>query len=162
MHCFTPLLVLLFVGTASATPLDAMKIRVNKSERTLDVYAGESIVASYKIRLGSPEGSKRREGDRRTPEGHYVLDYKNPNSAYHKSIHISYPSETDRAAARKMGVRPGGDIMIHGQPNDLGMQARLNAYPLADWTDGCIALSNKDMDALWSLVKVPIPIQIIP
>ncbi|MEO7062620.1 MAG: L,D-transpeptidase family protein [Dokdonella sp.] len=162
MRCFTALVALLFASIATAIPFDATKIRVNKSERRLDVYAGERIMASYEIRLGSPEGSKRREGDRRTPEGNYLLDYKNSNSAYHKSIHISYPSETDRAAARKMGVRPGGDIMIHGQPNDLEMQARLKAYPLADWTDGCIALSNKDMDALWSLVKVPIPIHITP
>lgn len=158
-------LALLLAGSAggAAEPAPATSIRVDKSERKLYMYAGDSIVATYGVALGiHPLGHKQREGDKRTPEGRYVLDYKNAASAYHRSIHISYPNATDKAVARRRGVPPGGAIMIHGQPNDPQVRMRVRLYPFRDWTDGCIALSDRDMDALWKRVRVPIPIEITP
>ncbi|GAB3100716.1 L,D-transpeptidase family protein [Lysobacter terrae] len=157
-------LILVLSGAASAAePMRATKVRVDKSDRRLYVYNGERMVASYRVALGiNPVGHKQQEGDRKTPEGRYVLDYKNPSSLYYRSIHISYPNATDKAAARKRGVAPGGAIMIHGQPNDPVVRRRVRLYPWPDWTDGCIALSDQDMDALWKMVRVPTPIEITP
>ena len=107
---------------------------------------GESVVRSYRIALGAvPSGHKEREGDGRTPEGVYVIDRRNPKSAYHLSLHISYPNEADRERARALGVDPGGDIMIHGMPN--GGEARSG-----DWTRGCIAVTNAEIEEIWELV----------
>jgi murein L,D-transpeptidase YafK len=104
---------------APAPTTRAERIFVDKSEHRLDVIAGNKVVASFKAGFGVyPVGHKQQQGDRKTPEGKYVLDYKNPNSAYYRSIHISYPNDADRARARRAGVSPGGDIMIHGQPSD--------------------------------------------
>jgi murein L,D-transpeptidase YafK len=154
---------LLISGFAAAEPKLATRIRVDKSERRLYVYVGESIAATYPVALGiHPVGAKQQEGDRKTPEGRYVLDYKNGHSTYYRAIHISYPNRADQTAARKRGVAPGGAIMIHGQPNDPGVRQRVRIYPFPDWTDGCIALSNPDMDALWTMVRVPVPIEITP
>jgi murein L,D-transpeptidase YafK len=157
------LAVLLCAGSVAAAPAPATRILVDKSERKLYVYAGDTVAATFDVALGiNPIGHKQQEGDKRTPEGHYVLDYKNARSAYHRSIHVSYPNTADRAAARKRGVAPGGAIMIHGQPNDPQVRLRVRRYPFRDWTDGCIALSNPDMDALWKRVRVPVPIEIRP
>ncbi len=149
----------------AATPaaVRASHIVVDKAARRLSVYAGDTLLASYAVALGgNPLGHKTREGDRRTPEGDYVLDYKNAASAYYRSIHISYPNAADRRQARARGVAPGGDIMIHGQPNNAAFRAWLQLNPGVDWTDGCIALSDADMQALWERVRVPLPIRINP
>src|SRR5690606_20762564 len=92
---------------------------------------------------GNPVGHKQQEGDQRTPEGRYVLDYRKPDSAYFRALHVSYPNAADAAAAKARGVSPGGLIMIHGQRNGFGWAAA--ATQRVDWTDGCIALSNEDM-----------------
>ena len=150
------------VPSLAATP-NATHIVVDKSDRKLFVYAEQELVATYPVALGgNPLGHKTEEGDRRTPEGKYVLDYKNPHSAYHLSIHISYPNRNDREQARQRSVSPGGDIMIHGQPNDARLRQYLQSHPALDWTDGCIALSNEDMKALWDQVSVPVSIEITP
>jgi len=116
----------------------------------------ESLVRSYRIALGrDPSGHKLREGDGRTPEGRYTIDRRNPKSAYYLSLHISYPNEEDRERARAAGVDPGGDIMIHGQPNG-GMKRE------GDWTQGCIAVTDAEMDEIWSLVKDGTIIEIGP
>jgi murein L,D-transpeptidase YafK len=160
-------LLALALGLASihsfaSTPV-ADKIMVDKSERRLDVIAGGKVVATYRIGLGrAPTGHKQREGDLKTPEGSYVLDFKKADSAYFRAIHISYPNADDRARAKRAGVSPGGAIMIHGQPNDARVRAAVAAWPSSDWTDGCIALSNEDMTALWRMVRVPTPIEISP
>ena len=99
-------------------------------------------------------------GDGRTPEGSYVLDYKNPNSKFYKSIHISYPNRRDREYARRNGMDPGGDIMIHGQPNGYGWAAPV--LQLFSWTDGCVALSDSNMDVIWESVDPGTPIEIRP
>ena len=119
------------------------------------------VIRTYTIALGdNPVGHKQQEGDERTPEGKYKLDWRNPNSAYHKSIHISYPNEQDKARAKKRGVSPGGDIMIHGLPKyAAGIGAR---HALSDWTNGCIAITNEEMDEVWALVKNSTEIEILP
>lgn len=138
------------------------RVVVNKAERQLLLYAGDQLVRRYPVSLGdAPVGHKTTEGDERTPEGDYRLDWRNPNSRYHRSIHISYPNAADRAQAKERGVSPGGDIMIHGLPN--GMSWAAPALASSDWTDGCIALtSNDDMDEVWQLVRDGTPIRINP
>jgi murein L,D-transpeptidase YafK len=137
------------------------KVIVRKAERRLYLMNGEDVVRSYRISLGdNPEGHKLYEGDKRTPEGDYTLDWRNAESDFHKSIHISYPSERDRELARAWGLDPGGSIMIHGLPNDAGDLAF--AYVGLDWTDGCIAVTNEEMDEIWQLVSNGTPISIHP
>lgn len=137
------------------------EVLVRKSERQMYLMSGEDVVRSYRISLGdNPEGHKLYEGDERTPEGQYTLDWRNPNSDYHKSIHISYPNERDRDLASAWGLDPGGSIMIHGAPNGAGDLAF--AYVGLDWTDGCIAVTNEDMDEIWPAIKPGTPINIVP
>lgn len=140
----------------------ATRIVVDKSDHRLEVFEGDRVVASYPVALGLAPGAKVREGDRRTPEGRYVIDARKADSAYFLALHVSYPNAADRARARAQGVAPGGAIMIHGQPDDPAMRRRVAAWPWRDWTDGCIALSDADMRALWDRVRVPTPIEIRP
>ena len=117
MKCFGLLMALgTSLGAGAAPPTQkADFVYVDKSARTLSLYQGKTLLARFPIALGrAPVGHKEREGDKKTPEGEYVLDYKNPNSRFHRSIHVSYPNAADRARARALGVAPGGDIMIHG------------------------------------------------
>lgn len=150
--------------TAAAPPTNyADRIVVDKSERKLQVYVGDQVVATYAVALGiQPVGAKQREGDKKTPEGNYLLDYKKADSAYFRAIHVSYPDRADRERARRAGVPPGGLIMIHGQPNEVRVREAIKRWPYPDWTDGCIALSDADMQALWERVRVPTPIEIRP
>lgn len=134
---------------------------VEKAARQMMLLSEGKTVRTYEIALGdAPVGHKQREGDERTPEGRYVLDWRNPNSAFHLSIHISYPDAEDRAAAAAAGYSPGGDIMIHGQPNGFGWWSWL--LQMVDWTDGCIAVTNADMDEIWEMVDNGTPIEIRP
>lgn len=136
------------------------KIFVDKSERSLQLLSDDKVVKSYRIALGdSPVGHKQQQGDERTPVGTYELDYKNENSIAHRSIHISYPNSADKARARRLGVNPGGDIMIHGQMNGFGHLAAINQR--RDWTDGCIAVTNAEMDEIMSVYKAGMPIEIV-
>lgn len=140
---------------------DVSEVLVRKSERQLYLLDGEDVVRSYRISLGdNPEGHKLYEGDERTPEGEYVLDWRNHQSDFYKSIHISYPSPRDRELAEAWGLDPGGSIMIHGLPNEAGDMAF--AYVGLDWTDGCIAVTNEAMDEIWQLVSNGTPIRILP
>lgn len=136
-------------------------VRVVKSERKLILFSEGQVVREFRIALGgNPTGHKQQEGDQRTPEGSYVLDYKKSDSAFYKAIHISYPNEHDVAAAKQRGVKPGGQIMIHGQKNGIGWLAALSQF--VDWTRGCIALKNEEMDVLWSLIAEGTKIEILP
>lgn len=140
-------------------PIDL--VVVYKSERTLHLKSKGQIVRSYDIALGAaPEGHKLFEGDNRTPEGVYTLDWRNASSQFYRSIHISYPHDDDQAAAHRREVSPGGLIMIHGMPN--GRQAGDMNHPLNDWTNGCIAVTNDEMDEIWSLVEDGTTIIIFP
>lgn len=133
---------------------------VDKSKRRMYLKRKGKILRVYHIALGdSPKGHKVKEGDEKTPEGTYVLDWKNENSIAHRSIHISYPNAKDKAHAKKLGVSPGGAIMIHGQMNGYGHLAPIMQQ--RDWTDGCIAVTDKEMDEIMSLVKVGTPINIV-
>ena len=136
--------------------LTATRILIYKSRRELILLRGESVLRSYRVALGPhPAGHKEREGDGRTPEGRYLIDRRNPNSAYHLSLHISYPNEADRARAAALAVPPGGDIMIHGLRPGV-------RHPEDDWTQGCIAVTDQEMDEIWSLVPDGTPIEIHP
>ena len=155
-------LLLLTSGAAADAPLslpDIDFVRVDKSDRTILLYSeGRLVRVIEHIQLGGePTGAKHFEGDQRTPEGLYQIDWGNPDSAYYLSLHISYPNEADRAYAAARGRSPGGMIMIHGQPN---------AWPKGrvpgDWTDGCIAVSNQEMEVLWESVADGTPIEIVP
>jgi murein L,D-transpeptidase YafK len=148
-------------GTLSPHYERADSLLIVKSERKLYLLKKGEILRGFDIALGlMPEGPKQREGDFRTPEGRYRLDAKNPNSDYFLSIQISYPNAQDAARARAQGVDPGGQIMIHGQPNQPKYsEAR---YQGVDWTDGCIAVSNSDMIDIWLMTDEGTPIEIRP
>jgi murein L,D-transpeptidase YafK len=134
----------------------ADRILVKKSERRLYLMRGTRTLRSYRIALGyQPTGQKRYRGDGRTPEGVYFLDRRNERSNYYKAMHISYPNSQDRVRAMREGNDPGGAIMIHGQPSHGGTRN-------GDWTFGCIALSNMDMDEVWSMTQVGALVQILP
>jgi len=139
----------------------ADEVLVIKSERRLYLIKNNKQFAEYRVTFGdNPEGHKVQQGDQKTPEGKYILDYKNPNSNYYKSIHISYPNKKDREISKKLGVNPGGEIMIHGQLN--GWEWASPITQLFSWTDGCIALSNEDMGQLWLAIDPGTPIEIRP
>jgi len=151
-------LPLLFGQRPSA---NADRVVVYKRERKLVLLSQGKELRSYKIALGSePVGPKARQGDHRTPEGVYTLDSRNPNSRFYKAFHISYPNSRDIAAAKKSGVSAGGDIMLHGLPREYAWVGR--EHTLRDWTDGCIAVTNQEMDEIWKLVRVGTPIEIRP
>ena len=139
----------------------ADRVVVRKGERRLELYQGAKLLRTYAIALGRvPRGPKQQEGDGRTPEGHYVLDYRNPRSSYHKALHVSYPSAADTLAARNRGVSPGGLIMLHGVRNGLGFVGRL--HRIFDWTDGCIAVTDAEIDEIWRSVTDGTSIEIQP
>ncbi len=136
------------------------KVFVDKSERILQLLSDDKIIKSYRIALGdNPVGHKQQQGDERTPVGTYKLDYKNESSIAHRSIHISYPNATDKARAKALGINPGGDIMIHGQMNGFGHLAAINQQ--RDWTDGCIAVTDDEMDEIMAAVELGISIEIV-
>src|SRR5690606_25563583 len=150
----------LISSTEAGLPM-ADSVVVRKSERRMYLMRQGEVLRSYKIALGlRPEGHKQFEGDFRTPEGKYRLVRRNPNSEYFLSIEISYPGPEDVARARRMGQRPGGAIMIHGQPN-LPRKPR-DYYANVDWTEGCIAVSNSDMVEIWLMTPPNTPIEIVP
>ncbi len=134
---------------------------VYKQQRKLVLLSKGKEVKTYRVALGGePVGPKRQKGDHRTPEGSYVLDSRNANSHFYKAFHISYPNQQDIAAAKKLRVSPGGDIMLHGLPKEYAWVGK--AHALHDWTDGCIAVTNEEMDEIWKLVRVRTPIEIKP
>ena len=159
----SPVLALLLLGGA-ATPEPALHypevahILVDKSARTMTLYGTDGSVSTIDhIQLGdAPVGAKQFEGDERTPEGRFTIDYGNPGSAYRLSLHIDYPHPPDTAYARARGRSPGGLIFIHGQPNDWPA----GRVP-GDWTDGCIAVSDEQIEALWEAVPDGTPIEIV-
>jgi lipoprotein-anchoring transpeptidase ErfK/SrfK len=139
----------------------ADRVVVKKSERRLYLMRANQIVAEYPIRLGlNPTGHKLREGDFRTPEGSYELVRRNPKSEFFLSLEVSYPNEADKARAKQLGLKPGGLIMIHGQPNVRRKSPQY--YENFDWTNGCIAVSNSDMVDIWLRTGVGTPIEIRP
>ena len=150
-------------AVAESAPLLADAVLVKKSQRRLYLMRDGKPFRTYRIALGfAPEGHKQREGDGRTPEGRYLLDWRNPNSRFTKAINISYPNATDRARAAARGERPGGAIMIHGEPRRRVDPALADAIRYEDWTEGCVAVSNLAMDEIWRYTLDGIPIEIRP
>lgn len=148
-------------NTATGGMLMADKLVVRKSERRLLVLRQGQVLREYKVALGlNPRGHKEREGDSRTPEGQYKLIRRNPRSEFFLSMEISYPNGADVARARSKGVKPGGAIMLHGWPNIPRKTS--DYYQTADWTDGCIAVSNSDMVEIWLMTPIETPIEILP
>lgn len=136
-------------------------VRVDKSERRMWLMNRDKVVRTFRISLGgNPIGPKRTAGDQKTPEGNYVIDWRNPVSVAYRSMHISYPNKQDRERARRDGVATGGDIMIHGQHNGIGWLWWAAQY--YDWTNGCIGIANHDMDDVIALVEPGTPIIIGP
>lgn len=134
---------------------------VEKGARRLSAYSGSTLLRSYAVSLGrDPVGPKVREGDRRTPEGRYSIDHHNPTSAFHRALHVSYPSQSDVTRARAGGYAPGGDIMVHGMRNGLGWLGR--AHLLVDWTVGCVAVTDPEIEELYRIVPDGTPIEIKP
>ena len=148
--------------TRANGPVDTVVVK--KSQRQLELLSRGQVVRQYRVALGAaPVGHKYREGDQRTPEGRYRLNWRNSQSNFYKSMHISYPSDTDRALSRQLGYNnPGGMIMLHGLPNYIQSPNLRQQYANRDWTEGCIAVQNHEMDEIWSLVKDGTPIHIIP
>ncbi|MBJ9903440.1 L,D-transpeptidase family protein [Acinetobacter bereziniae] len=142
------------------------EVKVYKSARIVQLMHHDQKIQSYPMRLGfTPQGHKVQEGDGKTPEGQYILDWRNPNSAFYKSLHVSYPNQQDLAQAKQLGVSAGGDIMIHGSATTSQiekMPSLMNYLPRNDWTWGCIAVRNVDMDEIWKLVDDGTMIRIYP
>lgn len=130
------------------------RIVVSKDRRQLYLISGETLLRSFPVAFGfDPIGHKQFEGDGRTPEGLYSIDYKNPNSLFTKSLHVDYPNKSDIAYAKSKGRSPGGDIMIHGLPRDPQKYARISMIHPMDWTRGCVAVTNEQIEQIYALVK---------
>jgi murein L,D-transpeptidase YafK len=164
-----PTLLVSAAGLADIEPSEVVKaelpkadaVLVRKGERRLYLLRDGQPYREYRIALGgNPVGHKQEEGDLRTPEGDYYIDWRNPDSDFHLSLRISYPSYRDRSRALARGVSPGGMIMIHGQRNGLGWFE--NFQQLRDWTDGCIAVTNTAIEEIWHAVPDGTPIRIEP
>lgn len=153
------------IGSGTPPPMAAVseqahEVLVIKSTRELHLLRNGETFRQYEISLGAmPTGHKQQEGDERTPEGRYVIDWRNPDSIAYLSLHISYPNAADVAAAEHAGVEPGGNIMIHGLPNGWGFVGQMHV--LWDWTNGCVAVTNEQMREIWALVPNGTPITIV-
>lgn len=156
---YAPVILLLLSIAASAQTAD--RIIVHKKARTLDLLADGKIVRDYRILLGGePLGPKTCQGDHRTPEGSYTIDGRNAASQFHRALHVSYPNADDRKRAARARCTPGGDIMIHGLPNGYGFVGA--GHRLKDWTDGCIAVTDQEIEEIWKLVPNGTPVEIRP
>lgn len=139
----------------------ADKVVVEKSKRMLTLFTNGKVLKTYRISLGKqPIGPKECAGDNKTPEGNYIIDYHKRDSNYHRALHISYPARKDLEQAGNKGVSPGSDIMIHGLRNGCGWLVALHQY--VDWTGGCIAVTDEEIEELWRVVPDGTPIEIRP
>jgi len=154
-------LCFLLASTAVYAQAKIDRIIIEKKARTMELVRAGQVLKTYKIALGGePVGAKTMQGDHRTPEGDYVINSRNAHSQFHRSLHISYPDAADRERARKLGVAPGGDIYIHGLPNGYGFIGA--AHRARDWTDGCIAVTNQEIEEIWKLVENGTAVEIRP
>jgi murein L,D-transpeptidase YafK len=139
----------------------ADRVLIEKSSRRMTLYSHGAPIRTYKVSLGKhPIGPKQRQGDNRTPEGLYIIDHRLAASTYHRALHVSYPGPQDQARAAAQGVEPGGDIMIHGIRNGLGWLGPL--HRLRDWTAGCIAVTDREIEEIWTLVPDGTTVEIKP
>ncbi len=146
---------------APLTVMAVDRILIEMGCRRLTLFCDGKPIKKFKVALGfEPEGKKTMEGDGKTPEGCYVIDYRNESSKFYRSLHISYPNEDDRRQAAESGVSPGRDIMIHGLKNDFAWIGK--RHLARDWTNGCVAVTNREMDEIWRLVPVGTKVEIVP
>jgi murein L,D-transpeptidase YafK len=151
----------MLAGTAAAAPIQADRILILKSARKLTLLRNGKPIRTYRVSLGSnPTGAKEQQGDGKTPEGLYRIDSRNAQSKYHRALHVSYPNAADRLRARRLHVAPGGEIMIHGWPNRW--RALGFALHHVDWTAGCIAVSDQEIEEIWKLVPNGTVVEIRP
>ena|SRR5947209_473516 len=153
--------IVVVCSTAAGWCQTADTIVVLKSKREMQLLSGGKVLRTYKVALGSePVGAKHFQGDHRTPEGVYRIDFRNEHSQYYKALHVSYPNAADRAYAAKFHNAAGGDIMIHGLPKAYAFVGA--AHRLHDWTDGCVAVTDQEMDEIWRLVPAGVRVEIKP
>jgi len=147
--------------TPSASSKNVDRIVIVKSTHTMTLLSGSQVLKMYKVALGrQPVGAKQRADDHKTPEGKYVIDSKNPNSRFHLALHISYPNAADWERARRLGANPGGNIEIHGLESRFAWLGPL--HRVIDWTDGCIAVTNSEIEEIWPVVPVGTLVEIGP
>ena len=147
------------VGLPEVSLPEVNLVKVEKSTSTMYLLSGDVVIKEYHVAFGeNPKGHKQQEGDERTPEGRYILDYKKEDSSFYRAMHVSYPNQQDTKIAEGLGVSPGGFIMVHGQRNGFSWLSAITQR--FNWTNGCIALSNAEMDEFMSLVKTGTAIQI--
>lgn len=160
--CAAVLGVVIIASHAAAKDIpQADRMVIVKSTRTLTLLGEGKVLKTYKVALGGqPVGAKTQQGDNKTPEGVYTIDARNPHSQFHLALHVSYPSAADRANARKLGVNPGGDIMIHGLPPQGAWLG--DAHREKDWTLGCIAVTNAEIEEIWAMVPLGTKVEIRP
>lgn len=164
MRAFLVLLSMLgFIGLSSCSKFkiyngpEVTRVVAFKEARTMYLMHNGEVLESFPFNLGfTPVGDKERYGDGRTPEGTYIIDRKNPDSQFHLSLGISYPNVHDQAAAKEAGDNPGGDIFIHGGPRERSDRGK------ADWTAGCIAVTDRQVEDIFAMVRVGTPIEIYP
>mgnify|MGYP001160679111 CR=1 FL=1 len=148
-------------GSATGIHQTADLVYIEKNARRLTLFSNGKPIRTYRVALGfSPKGKKTTDGDGKTPEGRYIIDRRKPNSRFHRALHVSYPNADDRRQAAARGVSPGGDIMIHGLLNGLGWIGK--AHHARDWTLGCIAVTNEEIEEIWRLTPVGTPVEIVP
>lgn len=146
---------------AKRAPPQADHVVIVKSEHTLTLFRQGKVLKTYKVALGGePRGPKTQRGDNKTPEGLYTIDARNPHSQFHLALHISYPNSADRERARELGVNPGGDIFIHGLPAAFAYLGPLQRQ--RDWTLGCVAVTNSEIEEIWAMVPVGTAVEIKP
>lgn len=164
MRLVLALVLLATAATASAGDVaspQADRVVIEKAKRTLTVYAGGKRLARFYVALGKqPVGRKLCKGDNRTPEGLYYVSGRKEKSDFHRALRISYPSEVDLDRAREAGCEPGGDIMIHGLKEDWGIANKLHRR--TDWTRGCVAVTNEEIEELWALLPDGVVVEIRP
>lgn len=157
------LLLSLVTCQALAAEVKVDNILVEKAARKMYLRKGDEVIKEYHIALGSnPVGHKEKEGDGKTPEGKYTISGRNEKSSYHLSLRVSYPNARDKAAAAAKNVAPGGDIMIHGYPNSAPAFAFNFIHQNYDWTAGCIAVTDEEIEEIWKLVPDNTPIELKP
>jgi murein L,D-transpeptidase YafK len=153
--------VILILSIRVGFATEPVRLEVWKAKRELIVWRGQSLLKRFEVSLGrNPVGPKRMRGDGRTPEGEYRIDFKKPNSEFYRALHISYPNTADKLRARDHQQDPGDNLFIHGLPK--GSAAIGKRHLAYDWTEGCIALTNEEMDELWSLIPANTKITIHP
>ena len=160
LFCLVCLAPGLYAGTSAVAP-KVDSVLILKKDHVLELLSLGKVIRRYKVALGQGGlAPKQKQGDGLTPEGHYVIDSRNAGSHYHRSLHVSYPNTEDRRRAARRGVNPGGDIMIHGLPNGQGWLG--SGHRRIDWTLGCVAVTDEEIDEIWNLVPLGTPVEIRP